>query len=130
MGRCLPQGHSPPRAVAPRGPLRGQAAAALAAAGATFDSVIASPSAGSCPFSPKWGVGISDRAPAYRDPALHFDALRLVALREGDRIEEALEMDNERKFLYAHLRTYTHPAQLLAAGASLQPTPSPLCELA
>ena len=32
--------------------------------------------------------------------------------------------------LYAHLRTYTQPTQLCATGASLQPTPSPLCELA
>ena len=29
---------------------------------------------------------MSDRAPACRDPVLHFDALRLVALREGGRI--------------------------------------------
>ena len=60
-----------------------------------------------------------DRVPAYRDPALHFDALRLVALREGDRIEEALTIENERICLYAHLRTHI-----------FQPTPSPLCELA
>ena len=33
------------------------------------------------------------------------------------------------KYLYAHLRTYTQPTQPLAAGASMQPTPSPLCEL-
>ena len=31
---------------------------------------------------------MSDRSPAYRDPVLHFDALRLVALREGGMIEE------------------------------------------
>jgi len=36
---------------------------------------------------------------------LHFDALRLIALREGDRIEETLatenesETENERKML-------------------------------
>ena len=29
---------------------------------------------------------MSDIAPAYRGPVLHFDALGLVALREGDRI--------------------------------------------
>ena len=29
---------------------------------------------------------MSDRALAYLNPALHFDALRLAALREGDRI--------------------------------------------
>ena len=59
---------------------------------------------------------------------MHFDALRLVALREGGRIEETLATENEReKYLYAHLRTYTQPTQLFAAGACLQPTPSPLC---
>ena len=61
---------------------------------------------------------------------LHFDALRLVALHEGGRIEENLATENERKCLYAHLRTCTQPTQLFAAGESLQPTPSPLCELA
>ena len=72
-----------------------------------------------------------DRAPAYRDPALHFDALRLVALREGDRTEETLATENEREAcLYAHLRTYTQPTQLLLPEHSFQPTPSPLCELA
>ena len=73
---------------------------------------------------------MSDRAPAYRDRVLHFDALRLVVLREGDRTEETLATEIESKCLYAHLRTYTQPTQLLAAGASMQPTPSPLCELA
>ena len=73
---------------------------------------------------------MSDRAPAYRDPASHFDVLRLVALREGDRSEETLATEKERKCLCAHLRTYTQPTQLYAAGESLQPTPSPLCELA
>ena len=75
---------------------------------------------------------MSNRAPAYRDPVLHFDALRLVALREGGRTEEALATKNERKIkcLYVHLRTYTQPTQLLGAGESPQLTPSPLCELA
>ena len=53
---------------------------------------------------------MSDRAPAYRDPVLHFDALRLVALREGDRTEETLATENERKCFYAHLRTCIQPA--------------------
>ena len=62
---------------------------------------------------------------------MHFDALRLVALREGGRIEESLATEKEReKCLYAHLRTYIQPTQLLAAGESLLPIPSPLCELA
>ena len=71
------------------------------------------------------------RAPAYRDPVLHFGAPRLVALHEGGRIKQPLATENERKkCLYAHVRTYIQPTQLFAAGAGLQPTPSPLCELA
>ena len=73
---------------------------------------------------------MSDRTPAYRDPVLHFDAMRLVALREGGRIEETLATENEGRYLYAHLRTYTQPTQLFAAGESMHPTPSPLWELA
>ena len=50
---------------------------------------------------------MSDRAPAYRDPILHFSALRLAALHEGGRIEEILA-ENERKIpirapAHAHL---------------------------
>ena len=71
-----------------------------------------------------------DISPAYRVPPLQIDALNLVALREGDMIEEALATENEGKCLHAHLRTYTQPTQLLAYEASLQPAPSPLCELA
>ena len=33
---------------------------------------------------------MSDKAPANLDPVLHLDALRLVALREGDRTKEIL----------------------------------------
>ena len=73
---------------------------------------------------------MSDRAPAYRDLVLHFDALRLVALREGGRIEETPGKENEGKCFYAHLHMYTQPTQLFSSRASLQPTPSPLCELA
>ena len=40
---------------------------------------------------------MSNRAPAYRDYLSHFDALRLVALREGGMIEETLATENERK---------------------------------
>ena len=43
---------------------------------------------------------MSDRAPAYRDPVLHFDALRLVALRGGGMIEEALATENEGEMLF------------------------------
>ena len=42
---------------------------------------------------------MKDRSPAYRQPVLHFDTLRLVALREGDGIEETLGTDNERKMM-------------------------------
>ena len=42
---------------------------------------------------------VSDRAPAYRGPLLPFDALRLVALREGGRAEETLATENERNML-------------------------------
>jgi hypothetical protein len=76
---------------------------------------------------------MSDRAPAYRDPALHFGALGLAALLEGGRMEEALATENEGKCLYVHLRTYTQPTDprsFLLLGHRLQPTPSPLCELA
>ena len=64
---------------------------------------------------------MGDRAPTYLDHVLHFDALRLVALCEGDRIGivEILATENERKCLCAHLRTYTQPTQLFAAGTQL-----------
>ena len=42
---------------------------------------------------------MSDRAPAYRNHAIHFDALRLVALREGGRTEETHATENEREML-------------------------------
>ena len=42
---------------------------------------------------------MSGTAPAYRDPVLNFDALRLVALREEDRIEETLATKNKREML-------------------------------
>ena len=56
---------------------------------------------------------VNDKAPAYLDPALHFDALNLVALREGDRIEEALATENEREIL---IRA---PAHVNSAHAAL-----------
>ena len=68
---------------------------------------------------------MSYRAPAYRDPVSHFDALRFVALREGDRTEETLATENENECLCAHLRTCTQPMQLLAAGAQLSARTQP-----
>ena len=56
---------------------------------------------------------MSDRAPAYRDPVLHFDALRLVALREVGRIEETLATENKREIL---IRA---PAHVHSAHAAL-----------
>ena len=50
---------------------------------------------------------------------MHFDELRLIVLRKEGRIGEALATENGRVSLYAHLRTYTQPAQLFAAGAQL-----------
>ena len=56
---------------------------------------------------------MSDRTPAYRDPVLHFGTLRLVALREGDRIEENHATENEREML---MRA---PAHVHSAHAAL-----------
>ena len=46
-----------------------------------------------------------NRAPAYRGPVLHFDALRLLALREGDRIEVCFATENEK---YMPIRAPAH----------------------
>ena len=54
-----------------------------------------------------------------------YDSSRCVG-----KMEETLATENGGKYLYAHLRTYTQPTQLLAAGANFQPTPNPPCELA
>ena len=48
---------------------------------------------------------MSDRAPAYQAPVLHFNA----ALREGGRTEGSLATKNERKWLYA-APAHVHPA--------------------
>ena len=52
---------------------------------------------------------MSDRAPAYRDPLLHFDALRPVALREGGRTKKTLSTEGGREM---HMRApaHVHPA--------------------
>ena len=52
---------------------------------------------------------MSGRSPAYRDPALNFDALRLVALREGDVTEEALATENEGR-MFIRALAHVHPA--------------------
>ena len=53
---------------------------------------------------------MSDRAPAHRDPSLHFDALRLVALLEGEIIENTSATERTKeKCLREHRRTYALP---------------------
>ena len=63
---------------------------------------------------------------------LYCISMRCTSSRcvRGGRIEETLATENEGEMSYAHLRMYTQPTQLFSAGASLQSTPSPLCELA
>ena len=68
---------------------------------------------------------MSGRAPAYRDPLLHFDALRLVALREGDRIEEILATENEREMLI-RAPAHVHSALSLRSSSLLEKAGSPL----
>ena len=56
---------------------------------------------------------MSDRALAYRDPVLRFDALHLVALHEGGRIEEILATENEREILM-HAPAHVHSGRPLS----------------
>ena len=55
---------------------------------------------------------MTDRTPAYRGHVLHFDALRLIALREGYRTEEALATESERE---AAIRASAHEHSAYAA---------------
>ena len=71
-----------------------------------------------------------DRAPAYRDPVLHFDALHPVAMRKEGMIEEVLATENEREMLIRTCARTPSPRSSLLPERILQPTPSPLCELA
>ena len=50
---------------------------------------------------------------------MHFDALRLVALRMEEKIGETPQHRTGEKFSYAHLRTCTQPIQLFTAGGKL-----------
>ena len=55
---------------------------------------------------------------------MHFDALRLVALREGERIEEALATENEKN---AYARTCARtpsPRSSLLLGRAFSPLPA------
>ena len=49
---------------------------------------------------------------------MHFEALRLVALREVDRTEETPATETRGEF-YANLCTYIQPTELFAAVAQL-----------
>ena len=77
------------------------------------------------------GTEMRDRAPAYRGPVLHFDALSLVALRK----KSGLRKPSQQKIIEGGVYTRTC-ARILSLRSSLllehslQPTPSPLCELA
>ena len=66
---------------------------------------------------------MSDRAPASRDPILHFDALRLVALHVRDRIEETLATGNERKVLI-RAPAHVHPTHAALCCWGKLPAPS------
>ena len=59
------------------------------------------------------------RAPAYRDHVLYFDALRLVALREEDRNEEALRNRERGRSVYTRIcvRTLSPNSSLLLEKA-------------
>ena len=62
---------------------------------------------------------MSDRAPACRDPGMHIDALRLVALRTERGTEEALTTENEGEMLSAPAHVYpAHAAHCCWRGAS------------
>jgi hypothetical protein len=54
-----------------------------------------------------------DRAPVYRNLVSGFDALRNIALREGDMIEENLATENGGEMLIrapAHIDSHVHSA--------------------
>ena len=66
-----------------------------------------------------------DRAAAYPDPVLHFDALRLAALREGGGIKEALATENERKIVNTRTCARTlSPRSFLLLGKASSPLPA------
>ena len=66
---------------------------------------------------------MSDKAPAFRDPAMHFDALRLVTPCEGGRIEDTLAKENERGML---IRAPAHVHPVRAFSLLLEKACSPL----
>ena len=72
----------------------------------------------------QWGR--ETERPPYRDPALHFNAPRLTALRGGDMNGETPAKDNEGGMLMrrACARTLS-PRSFLLLEHSLQPTPRP-----
>jgi len=59
-----------------------------------------------------------NRSPVYRDPVLHFDALRLIALREGGKMEGAFPTENAREVLIrAPFQLHSARTALCWAGA-------------
>ena len=54
-----------------------------------------------------------DRAPANLDPVLHFDALRLATLCEGDMIEETLVPRDIEREKQSYMRTCARTRVLL-----------------
>ena len=63
---------------------------------------------------------MGDRAPAYRNSVLNFDALRLVALCEGGRIEETIATENEREIpIRVHAHVHSAHAALCCWGKPL-----------
>jgi len=68
----------------------------------------------------QWGR--ETERPPYRDPVLHFHALRLIALRGGDRSrdEDTLKTDNEGDMLMRRACASTlSPRSFFAAGVQL-----------
>ena len=68
---------------------------------------------------------MGDRAPAYRNSVLNFDALRLVALCEGGRIEETIATENEREIpIRVHAHVNSAHAALCCWSTASSPHPA------
>ena len=68
---------------------------------------------------------MSDIAPAYRDPLLHFDALRHVARPEGGRTEETFAANSEKENAYTRTCAYTlSPRSSLLLETACCPLPA------